>query len=174
MKIDLLLPRGPKSPKALKLLYSIMNLNTISLPWQARPTNEPLFSCWILWTLLKPVVKQANFHRVEKKKTNTLVTLLSLRKFWRVFATWRQKNYNATHVNDFCLKKKQIQRILFSPEIIIFRQLVLVGCQNIVGFLKFSTFLSNLQPNLAISSCVPWQVWLHQKICKSKPQVTKT
>jgi len=30
IKIDLLLPRGPKS---LKLLYSIMNLNTISLPW---------------------------------------------------------------------------------------------------------------------------------------------
>ncbi len=44
-------------PKSLKLLYSIMNLNTISLPWQARPTNEPLFACWILWTLPKPVVK---------------------------------------------------------------------------------------------------------------------
>jgi hypothetical protein len=32
MKIDLLLlPRG--GPKSIKLLYSIMNLNTISLPW---------------------------------------------------------------------------------------------------------------------------------------------
>jgi hypothetical protein len=30
IKIDLLLPRGPISTK---LLYSIMNLNTISLPW---------------------------------------------------------------------------------------------------------------------------------------------
>jgi hypothetical protein len=30
MKIDLLLPRG-QNP--FKLLYSIMNLNTISLPW---------------------------------------------------------------------------------------------------------------------------------------------
>ncbi len=27
-------------PKSLKLLYSIMNLNTISLPWQARPKLE--------------------------------------------------------------------------------------------------------------------------------------
>jgi len=29
-------------PKSLKLLYSIWNLNTISLPWEARPTNQ----CW--------------------------------------------------------------------------------------------------------------------------------
>jgi hypothetical protein len=29
-------------PKSLKLLYSIWNLNTISLPWKARPTNQ----CW--------------------------------------------------------------------------------------------------------------------------------
>ncbi len=28
-----------QGPKFLELLYSIMNLNTISLPWQARPTN---------------------------------------------------------------------------------------------------------------------------------------
>jgi hypothetical protein len=45
---------------------------------------------------------------LQKKNTNTLVTLLSLKKNWRIFATWRQKNYNATHVNDFCLKKNQI------------------------------------------------------------------
>jgi hypothetical protein len=24
------------------------------------------------------------------------------------FCPWRQKNYNATHVNDFCFKKNQI------------------------------------------------------------------
>jgi hypothetical protein len=30
IKIDLIITQGPKS---LKLLYSIMNLNTISLPW---------------------------------------------------------------------------------------------------------------------------------------------
>jgi len=35
----LLLPRGPKS---LMLLYSIMNLNTISLPWYARPNKRPI------------------------------------------------------------------------------------------------------------------------------------
>jgi hypothetical protein len=29
----------PMEPKSLKLLYSIMNLNTISLPTKARPTN---------------------------------------------------------------------------------------------------------------------------------------
>ncbi len=28
-----------QGPKSLKLLYSIMNLNTISLPWQASPTK---------------------------------------------------------------------------------------------------------------------------------------
>jgi hypothetical protein len=38
MKIDLL-HRGPKS---FKLLYSVMNLNTISLPTKARPTNDIL------------------------------------------------------------------------------------------------------------------------------------
>jgi hypothetical protein len=27
------------NPKSLKLLYSIMNINTISLPWQARPKS---------------------------------------------------------------------------------------------------------------------------------------
>ncbi len=31
-------------PKSLKLLYSIWNLNTISLPWEARPTNQSKFS----------------------------------------------------------------------------------------------------------------------------------
>jgi hypothetical protein len=34
--VPYLLPEGPKS---IKLLYSIMNLNTISLPTKARPTN---------------------------------------------------------------------------------------------------------------------------------------
>ncbi len=45
LKIDLLLllllPREPKSIKLL--LHSIMNLNTISLPCYARPTNK---LCW--------------------------------------------------------------------------------------------------------------------------------
>jgi hypothetical protein len=41
IKIDLLLllPRGPKS---LKLLYSIINLNTISLPTKARPIKKEM------------------------------------------------------------------------------------------------------------------------------------
>jgi hypothetical protein len=35
-----------QGPKSHKLLYSIMNLNTISLPTKARPTNyEKLMSC---------------------------------------------------------------------------------------------------------------------------------
>ncbi len=29
----------PINPKSLELIYSMMNLNTISLPWQARRTN---------------------------------------------------------------------------------------------------------------------------------------
>ncbi len=36
----LLLLLLPREPKSLKLLYSIMNLNTISLPWQAKPTKQ--------------------------------------------------------------------------------------------------------------------------------------
>jgi len=39
IKIDLLV-----GAKILKLQYSIMNLNTTSLPWWVRPTNkQPLF-----------------------------------------------------------------------------------------------------------------------------------
>ncbi len=29
-----------QGPKSLNLLYSVMNLHTISLPWQARPTRD--------------------------------------------------------------------------------------------------------------------------------------
>ncbi len=33
-----------QGPKSLKLLYSIMNLNTISLPWQARPIDSEAYN----------------------------------------------------------------------------------------------------------------------------------
>ncbi len=38
-----------QGPKSLKLLYSIMNLKTIFLPWQARPTKDGfhVFGCSI-------------------------------------------------------------------------------------------------------------------------------
>jgi hypothetical protein len=39
---------------------------------------------------------------------------------------------------------------------------------KIIGFLNISTFLSNLYPNLANSSCRWLWVWLHHKIGKKK------
>jgi hypothetical protein len=36
IKIDLL----PKGPKSLKLLYSVMNLNTISLSWVGKANKQ--------------------------------------------------------------------------------------------------------------------------------------
>jgi len=61
-----------------------------------------------------------------------------------------------THKKDFCEKevpKSPDFEEFFFPEIPILRQLVPVDCQNIAQFLKFSTFLSDMYPNLANSSC---------------------
>ncbi len=45
------IPIITKKPKSLRLLYSIMNLNTTSLPWQERPTNNqaPLLSMFVAY-----------------------------------------------------------------------------------------------------------------------------
>jgi hypothetical protein len=56
--------------------------------------------------------------------------------------------------------------ICFS-EIAIFGQLVSVGCQNIAGFLNFSTFLS-YQIWLIPLAMLPSLVWLHHKILKKE------
>ncbi len=43
------------------------------------------------------------------------------------------------------------------------------GCQNIAGFLIFSTFLFDIWPNLANSSCGWWlPIWLHHKLKKTE------
>jgi hypothetical protein len=51
-----------------------------------------------------------------------------------------------THPKDICEKfvPKLPDFKEKTSEITIFRQQVLVGCQNIAGFLNFSTFLSDL------------------------------
>jgi hypothetical protein len=65
--------------------------------------------------------------------------------FGHFFATWHKIKSGVTHTEIFCEKfgqSHQISWILFYfSEIAKFRK---VGCQNRVGFLKFSTFLSEL------------------------------
>jgi len=64
IKIDLVLPRGQKS---IKLLYSIMNLNTISLPCSglySRLTFSVLTECW--YSLGTPGSKHQTSRKLNK------------------------------------------------------------------------------------------------------------
>jgi hypothetical protein len=54
MKIDLLLSRGGGS-KSLKLLYSIMNLNTISLPYSSKANKGVCHTLALPFTLKRYV-----------------------------------------------------------------------------------------------------------------------
>ncbi len=73
--------------------------------------------------------------------------------FWRIFASWQQKNkVIATHPKPLFGRKKKLPKVITlwgkKFEITRFRQKVPTCCQNIAGFLNFSTFLSNLSLNL--------------------------
>ncbi len=68
--------------------------------------------------------------------------------FWRIFASWQQKNkVIATHPKPLFGEKKNCsksshyeEKNLKSPDL---DKKVPTCCQNIAGFLNFSTFLSN-------------------------------
>jgi hypothetical protein len=60
------------------------------------------------------------------------------------------------HTKDFCEenvpKSPDFEECFFSPEIAILKQLIPGDCQNIARFLKFSTFLSDIDPNYLANS----------------------